>query len=681
VATTPIQSSFASGELSPLLAGHAGSEVAGRGLSLCENFQVLPQGPIRLRAGSVFAGEEDAKPRLIPFRVSGESEDYVLALSDGKVRVYSRATGTLVPIAAPIVRSDYVNESGAPGLLEDYVTGPGNPFLQFNFAVVAGHSYRVVALARRTTGYAGTLDFVPGGAGAFVPGVTQAHALSATFEMLETTFVAGATAATWLRVVNNTGVLNGYVEILRFFIFHEEEEPVTELAAPWSAAQLAQIQYDSEPTKDRVVVVHGDVPPTGIAVFPAENVWYVFSLPFTSPPAEWRAGNYPSTVEVGFQGRMWLGATRYEPHTVWMSKSGEPFNFTVGANPGDSTSFIVSTKGALQWMRGQKVLLVGSESVEHAVSGSARVIAPGDVNVEDESAFGSAKLQALHIGDQVLWITRDLRSVRALDFDLQRNSWVSSALTFLAEHITKPGLKELHFARSPFPCLVGLRTDGLLVAVTYDRGEKVLAWWRAPLAGGAAVNSACVADGPDGSEIWAAVTRAGGEYIERLPLHEVGAVYLDSAIVVEVAGNELAGLDHLEGEEVTLVVAGAVAATGLVVAGGAVPYEADDGTEVVVGLPYRAVAKTLPRAVRIGKVRNAKVGVLLNNSAQPLVNGKRAADRTPATPQDQVEPGRTGRSRVASRGWDGDGVVTLEQDQPVRTEILAIVAVSQAKRV
>ena len=71
------------------------------------------------------------------------------------------------------------------------------------------------------------------------------------------------------------------------------------------------------------------------------------------------------------------------------------------------------------------------------------------------------------------------------------------------------------------------------------------------------------------------------------------------------------------------------------------------------------------------------MGVILNDSALPLVDGKRVPDRTPATPQDEAEPRRTGAFAAAGAlGWESEGVITIEQDLPVRTEVLALFGVA-----
>ena len=65
-----IQLSFAGGEISPSMYGRNDDVKYQNGLAKCENFIVLPQGPIQSRPGFEFVDEcgVESKPvRLIPF--------------------------------------------------------------------------------------------------------------------------------------------------------------------------------------------------------------------------------------------------------------------------------------------------------------------------------------------------------------------------------------------------------------------------------------------------------------------------------------------------------------------------------------------------------------------------------------------------------------------------------------
>jgi hypothetical protein len=104
-----------------------------------------------------------------------------------------------------------------------------------------------------------------------------------------------------------------------------------------------------------------------------------------------------------------------------------------------------------------------------------------------------------------------------------------------------------------------------------------------------------------------------------------------------------------------------------------------------VGLPYSARLVQLPLegglqtgSSQSAKRRRTKVRLRLNDSALPLVNGKRAAERTPADPMNTGTDLITGDVDFNVLGWDDDGAVTIEQDLPFRTEVVAIFGNAQA---
>ncbi len=696
-AVSHAQTSFAAGELGPSVRGQFLSDVYGKGLALVENWLVKAQGSLLMRAGSMRAGQEaGAFARLISFRSGSQLEDFVLAITEGHLRVYTRA-GLVSGLGPELAVNGNFNAAGdwlngwtkiGAGYVDPY--SGGKVALTFNpgqaafgrvrqgVPVVAGHSYKLTYYAN---GAHIRLGSTAGGGEYYDHTVVYPDVASGR---TITIIAAGA-----MLYIDAEGA--GDIASVAVFgtVSVRETGAIIDLPGPWSAGQLAGIQFVQEPAKDRMYLVHPNVAPQ-LLTFAAPSTWALAALAFTAPPADWVAGNYPSVVE-WFQGRLLLGASPASPTTVWGSKPNAPTDFSMGtAQPGDAYTQVVSTKGIIRWLRGHRALLLGDDVFEHSAVGSNYVITPADIQVREESSFGSAALQALHIGDQALFVTRDRQQVRALGYSLQDNGWISRALTFLADHLSGPGIVELAFARSPQQRILALRSDGLVVGCTYDRAEQVVAWWRLPLTG-ARVQSMCVVDGPSGSWLVLAATRAGSLSIEYLPLHETGAVYVDAAVSGLVgADGSFAGLDHLEGQKVRVIVGGALDQTdGQVVAGGKV--QGIDlglaGQSIVVGLGYRPKTATLPpeggnpRGTAQGaKRRRVKIVVRLNDSALPLVNGQRPPDRSPSTPMDSPEPRVTGDVEVRDLGWEGDGSVTIEQDLPFRTEVLAVFGVEQVNQ-
>lgn len=687
MAFEPIKEAFNAGEIGRSFRGRVSSEVYKRGLDLCDNFEILPEGSIRKRAGSVLVDSALGPARLVRFRETATAEDYMLALAGGKLRAYGPA-GRVAGIHSNLITNGYFDAnwngwtltySGQVAVEAGYakftIDNFNNVGLKQTVNVVAGHTLRLSLKLRLIS----TTTWVQ--AQILVDGVVVASPfLTSATQIITHEFVAPVGGTTEIHVFmgtasNSVGSLDDVV------LYDTQGATVDELNIPWTDDQLDRVQVGEDVAHNALVFIHPEVAPQILRFIPEGNVWVIYPAVFVNSPG-WGDAAWPGAIEFGFQGRMWLGGTEAEPGRMWASKTGSMFDFTTGATEDASASWTLSAKGRIMWLQGQKSLLAGVETVEESAVGvSGGLISGAGINARDESAFGSAPVQAVHVGDEVAFVSRDRKHLRTLGYSLERNGWVARALTFTASHLVKGRIREVAFAQSPYPAFFLPLLDGTLRVCTYDRGEEVLGWGRFTLPG-ATINHAATAEVDDGGEVWISTTRGGAYYIEKIPLHEVGRAYLDVPRTAIAAGGAVIfiGIGHLEGETVTALVNGVVFATDLVVQGGAVaiPGDIEDGAEVTIGIPYIAKAITLPLNPKSGKVGVSKIGVLLEESAFPKFNGRwRPADRSPATLQGNPEPLRSGKFEVGNATTDAEGKITIEADLPARCEVLALYAVVQ----
>lgn len=696
----PSQVSFAGGEISPRLRARVDSDLYRSSLAYCENFIPLAHGPARMRAGTrlVAAWGEATSPRLIPFNVSGD-DPYCLALHEKYLKIYDHA-GNEIPIYANLVTNGTFDANAA------YWTGYGNgSWVVGGFFRLTLTGYQITQTVAWTDGATytvryrarsdgGTVRVVAGQIGLSF-GLDQTDTLTAKWQTFTHTFVATGTAPTnWDVIALYSAGAGTFWDIDDVFVTmdvgahpaHPPNPPGDHIDTPWTLAQAAEVQIDQDLTRDRMMLVHGEAAPQLLTL----NVHGLFEMraaTFTGAPTNWSGSNYPSVIDWGFQGRLWLGASPDEPNAFWGSKSGYPFDFTLGVDDSDAVAFTASIRGALRWMQGQKSLLMGAERAEQSAKGVG-IITPSSINVEDESAFGSAPIQAAHLGDEVVFVARNLRDIRALSFDGQvKNGWVSRTLSFVAEHLVTEA-SEVHYAATPDPMIVVVLADRTIVACVYNRAEKITAWWRIGI--DMAVDSCAVTETADGSELWIAGLRGVTPVIEAVPLHEAGAVYLDAFVsgTVDLYGN-LAVSAGLDGVSCSAIVDGAV------LSGTFTPTYSEDeshvrtyyvalgvehaGKSATVGVPYEATLTQLPLegglaagSSQAARRRRMKVRLRLNDSALPKVNGQRPPERLPADPMDTGTDLFTGDVDVQVLGWEENGALTITQDLPFRTEILGV---------
>uniref|UniRef100_A0A6M3IZ91 Putative tail protein n=1 Tax=viral metagenome TaxID=1070528 RepID=A0A6M3IZ91_9ZZZZ len=112
---SPIQNSFAAGEVSPLLDGRTDISKYYSSVKEMENFIILPQGGVRRRPGTYFvaATKSNKAARLISFQFS-TTQSYILEFTDQLMRVYKDngivlGNGSAYELATPYLEADLFN--------------------------------------------------------------------------------------------------------------------------------------------------------------------------------------------------------------------------------------------------------------------------------------------------------------------------------------------------------------------------------------------------------------------------------------------------------------------------------------------------------------------------------------------------------------------------------------------
>lgn len=145
----------------------------------------------------------------------------------------------------------------------------------------------------------------------------------------------------------------------------------------------------------------------------------------------------------------------------------------------------------------------------------------------------------------------------------------------------------------------------------------------------------------------------------------------------------ISGLDHLEGETVSITVDSAVHPSETV-SSGSVTLDYKAG-QVVIGLPYTATIKTMRpnittqegnyQAKRLSNVENI---LRFYNSATPTVNGNFRPARSGGDAMDTATPLVTGDVEYPiSGGWDNKGQLDIVASDPLPMMLLAIFSIME----
>lgn len=390
---------------------------------------------------------------------------------------------------------------------------------------------------------------------------------------------------------------------------------------------------------------------------------------------------YPSAVTFNEQ-RLVAGGTVKYPNGIWGSRTGLYYDFTIGDKDTDAYFYALDGEGNaiehLASVRSLMALTLGGEWT--LVGGVEKPLTPTNVRAKDGSVYGTAKARPVRVGDELMFVQRSGRKVRAMGYSLERDSYAAPNLTTLAEHITESGVKEMAFQQEPASLLWCVLNDGRMATLTIDRDEGVTAW--CPHTTDGYYESVCCIPAGEADEVWVIVRReVGGQtvrYVERL--NASFRVHSGIVGISEEGASTWGGLDHLEGKSVT-VLADDVPQGDYVVTDGAITiprnaFRIQAGLVVIPRIKLlRPEIQTQTGTAQSNKMRAHKYSLLVLNTSGAMVNGQRVSFRQFGSELlDRPPPIFSGWKSVGEWGWDdGEMEVEISQPDPLPFHMLAVV--------
>ena len=523
--TTLALSSFVSGEFSAKLDGRTDFEKYSSGCKTLENMLVHPQGAATRRVGTQFISEvktSSLKTRLIPFEYS-TTQTYMLEFGNLYIRFF-KDKGQITEGDKTITGITNAN----PGV----VTATSHGYSDGDFVILSsvagmtevnGITYKVAnkttntfelndvdgnAVNTSTSGPYST--YTSGGVANRIYQITTSYTTDQLFE---------------LKIAQSADVC---------FITHPSHEVSKLSRTGHTSWTLAEVDFTDGPyldasttattmtpgsagvgtgvtlTASAVTGINGgdgfqttDVGRlinfnSGYAKITARTNTTVVTIQIldafasTAATTGWKLGafsdttGHPSSVSF-FQQRLVFAGTTDEPQTVYFSKSGDYENFTSGTDAADALVYTIASNqvNVIRYLKSQRTLIVGTTGGEYTVDadGSDAAITPSNINIRKQSSYGSANVDALTVGNAIVFLQRAKRKVRELLYNFDQDGYAAADLTILNDTVTKTGINELEYQQSPDSIIWCVRDDGVLAALTYQRSENVLAWTRHKLGG------------------------------------------------------------------------------------------------------------------------------------------------------------------------------------------------------
>ena len=800
----PFQTNFTAGELTPKLAGQVDFKKYNNGVETMENLTVFPQGGCQRRSGSKFvceAKDSSSSVRLIPFEFN-ITQAYVLELGNNYIRFFKdngQITETDKVITAITRANPAVVTSSSHGFSNgDHVwinSVVGMTRLNGRRFVVANQTTNTFELTgENSTSYDA---YASAGTASKVYEIATTYTTAQIFEIQYTQsadvmyIVHPDHKPRKLSRTGHTSWTLTDVDFLRGPYLDANTSSATMTPSGTSGAVTITASTSTFVSGDigRLIKIEtGHAKITGYTSGTQVAATTTDDFTGTGGQTDWSLGSwssvlgYPKTVSF-FEQRLVFGGSTSYPQTVWASESGLYEEFDAGdGSAADAFIYTIAANrvNVIRWLAPSRDLIVGTVGGEFKVGRpTGEPLKPDNVNIAQQTTFGGYTTAPIQIGNEILFVQRQQRKVRAFAYRFEDDAYLAPDMTLLAEHITNTGIIDVDFAQEPDSIYWAVRTDGTLLGMTYHREEDVIAWHRHIFGGsnkftfnGASGVTDYLTDANNngyvtlsshglstGDEV--VYSAGGGTKIPELEEGETYYVYrrdantlefadtydqavdrtirqiadgvgashtltakakiksvtsinqtvenqvwlvverrINGAIVkyIEYLDNKLnmdctlpalvnggttlvTGLNHLEGEEVQVLVGDAVFPNQTVSSGSitvTLPANAAYKT-IEIGLGYVSTIKTLK--VEAGsqagtaqgrKKRYNEVMVRLLKSVGITINGDQLPFRTSATPMGQDIPEFTGDKRVSNLGWDREGQIEIKQTQPLPMTVLGI---------
>lgn len=317
-------------------------------------------------------------------------------------------------------------------------------------------------------------------------------------------------------------------------------------------------------------------------------------LDFSLEIGSWRdLNNYPTEVDIYQDRIVWV-----TNNTVDATKISDYKNFGVSTEvtDDDAVSVIIKDKK----INKINSIITGSQLVVFTDSGNFihnnETFTPSTATFLNQGATGGADVKPVIVRDNIIYVHPMKQAISDYAYSFETDGYAGQDITILSNHLFEnKKIKELAYQQEPYSIIWILQEEGTVLACTYLRQQNVTAW--TPMDFGGKVLSIGVMSNGSNQELYLAVERANGTYVEKMQTRMISnnpkeQFFVDCGRTYRgTAANVISGLDYLEGQEVAILADGEVQQRQVVKNGEiTLKYPA---SVVHVGLPYESEVKSL----------------------------------------------------------------------------------------
>lgn len=440
---------------------------------------------------------------------------------------------------------------------------------------------------------------------------------------------------------------------------------------------------DAKKVKANVVKQFGSTEKTNLFAFSCWNPEY----------------GYPRCVAF-FQDRLVLAANKLYPFAVWMSRSGDYYNFSVEKADGkvtDDSAIMLSLVNRKEYNIRHLVaftdLIIFTDGNEWLISG-ANTVTPTQINPRVQSSRGCEDAIPQLVGGRIVYVQRRGTVVRDFAYSFDTDNYDGADLTILAKHLTRDCiLVQAAYEQDPNSMMFFTTSRGKINCLAYVADQKVYAWSQLDTTG--SFESVCNVTNGERDTIYTVVKRTVGgkekrfiEYFTDYPDSDEIMDYtmLDCAHMVENSSptNKAGGLGDLSGAEVVAVCDGKVYKGVTISESGNLELPVDFKTGIV-GFPYKTEIE-LPNVdinskggTVQGKFKKVSEAILklTRSLGGEIGNSKKFTDTMPYPEENALFTGDLVVTvpNEPTGGYEKQGRIYIKTDDPYPFDMASIIRV------
>lgn len=384
-------------------------------------------------------------------------------------------------------------------------------------------------------------------------------------------------------------------------------------------------------------------------------------------------------------GGLWFGGSRSRPQTIWRSKIGLYFDFSLGQvydDDGIDVTLDTDQVNEILNLFSQRTLQIFTSGGEFATLQSEGVaITPLNIDIRRQTQEGSKEgVRPVEIDGGTIYVKRGGQALIEFLFDDVQQAFSSEQLTVVSSHLIKDPVDmavDKSNSDNDATLLYIINADGSMTVGSILKAQKVIGFTDFETNG--LYKSVAV----DEDGVWVIVRRTiNGSDVNML--EQFDSDYLmDSSYIANGVISSVSGITWLEGETVKLRVDG-VNVPDVVVTGGVIPISPASTSTIQFGFWSNTTVKDMPvevssQTVRaqnfVGKKKRVSGATLrVKDTSGIKINGDEVyLPNFSADGSDASLNNYTGLVRVDGMcDYDETGQVTITQTEPNPMTLLAI---------